>query len=113
MIREMDEARHAEERGAILCALKQEYGSSMVAMRTLAAALNLTGYPLTNASLQFSLTLLADCAYVRTWTARDMGIWRPDRANEMRPETIVFAKLLPKGLSLVDGKIEPDPNVSF
>ena len=34
MIREMDEARHCQERGAILCVLKQEYGAEMVALRT-------------------------------------------------------------------------------
>ena len=113
MIRQMVEARHAEERGAILGALKQEYGSSMVSVRTLASALNLTGHPMTSSALQFSLTLLADCGYVKTWSARDMGVWRPDRDNDLRPDAILFARLLPHGLALIDGKIPPDPNVSF
>ncbi len=113
MIREMDEARHALERGEILKALRQEYGSAMVPVRSLAASLNLVGYPMTTDSLQFSLVLLADNGYLRIWRANEMGNWRADRENTGRPDVVVFAKLLPKGLLLIDGRIAPDPSVSF
>lgn len=113
MIREMDEARHTQERGAILCALKQEYGGGMVPLRTLASALNLVGMPMTMDSLQFSLTLLADLGYVRIWRAEELGLWRADRANEIKRDSIIGTKLLPRGLNLVDGRIAPDASVSF
>ena len=112
-VSEMEEARHARERGAILEALKQGYDQEMVSTGTLAATLNMLGQPMTRTSLQFSLTLLADSGYVKIWRARDTPAWRPDRQNDVRPDAIVFARLLPRGLSLIDGRIEYDPNVSF
>lgn len=109
----MEEARHARERGAILEALKQGYEEEMVSVGSLAATLNMVGQPMTRVSLQFSLTLLSDSGYVRIWRARDTPAWRPDRINDVRPDAIVFAKLLPKGLMLVDGRIAADPMVAF
>jgi len=113
VIKDMEAARHNEERGAILYALRQEVGAEMTSVRTLAMALNLAGMPMTHSGLQFSLGLLADAGYVKIWRARDVGAWRKDRLNDVRPEAILFARLLPQGLALIDGKSEPDPNVSF
>ncbi len=113
MIRELEEARHGLERGAILLALKQGYSQEMVSVGTLARALNLVGTPMTAEGLQFSLSLLADSGYVRIWRARETGAWRPDRAGDVRPDHIVFARLAPKGLRLIDGQAEADPLVTF
>lgn len=110
---EMEEARHARERGAILEALKQGYDQEMVSIGTVASVLNMAGMPMTRASLQFSLGLLADSGYAKIWRAKDTPAWRPDRVNEVRPEAILFARLTPLGLKLIDGKVESDPNVSF
>ena len=113
MIRELDEARHASERGAILQALKQGYDQEMVSVGSLASTLNMVGMPMTRESLSFSLSLLADSGYVRIWRAREVGKWRADRMNEMRPDAILFARLMPLGLRLVDGLAAPDPQVTF
>jgi len=113
VIREMEEARHAEERGAILLALKQGYDQEMVSVGSLSKALNMVGSPMTVEGLQFSLSLLADSEYIKIWRAKAMGKWRADRVNEMRPDTIMFARLAPKGLLLIDGQIEADPLVTF
>jgi hypothetical protein len=110
---ELEEARHARERGAILEALKQGYELEMVSLASLAATLNMVGQPMTRQALQFSLSILADSGYVKIWRARDTPAWRPDRANEVRPDAIVFAKLLPKGLMLIDARIDADPLVAF
>jgi hypothetical protein len=109
----MEEARHAEERGAILLALKQGYDQEMVSVGSLSKALNMVGSPMTVEGLQFSLSLLADSEYIKIWRAKAMGKWRADRVNEMRPDTIMFARLAPKGLLLIDGQIEADPLVTF
>ncbi len=99
--------------GAILLALKQAYGRERVTLRELSGTLNLVGSPMTAESLQFSLSLLADSTYVRIWRAKDVGNWRPDRLNDVDPDTIVAARLLPRGLQLIDGNIQADPQVTF
>jgi hypothetical protein len=109
---EMEEARHARERGAIMEALKQGQ-MEMVSIGSLAATLNMVGQPMTRQSLQFSLVLLADSGYVQITRAKDTPAWRPDRANDARPEAVVFAKLLPRGLMLIDGRIAADPLIVF
>ena len=113
MIREMEEARHGQERGTILQALKQGYQMEMVSLGTLASTLNLVGQPMTRDGLQFSLSLLADAGYVKIWRARDLATWRTDRPSEVRPDVILFARLTPKGLGLIDGYVMADPIVSF
>jgi hypothetical protein len=112
MIQEMREARHAEERGAILTTLKAAYGSEMISVRTLWRVLNGARISVSDEGLQFSLTYLADQGYIKIWRVRDTPGWRPDRPGP-RPEAIVFSRLLPKGLLLVDGQAEADPKVTF
>jgi DNA-binding transcriptional ArsR family regulator len=109
----MEEARHAAERGAILLALKQGYDQEMVSVGSLSRALNMVASPMTAEGLQFSLSLLADSEYIKIWRAKAMGQWRADRLNEVKPDTIMFARLLPRGLRLIDGQIEADPLVTF
>jgi len=110
---EIERARHAEERGAILLALHQEYSRSMTSVKSLSRALDLLGYPITREGLRFHLSLLADLEYTKIWRARDTAMWRADREHEMRADEIVFVRLLPKGLQLIDGAIAADPAVSF
>lgn len=110
---EMEKSRHSEQRGAILLALHQEYSREMTSTRSLLRALDLLGYPLTGDGLQFHLSLLSDLGYVQIWRARNTPMWRPDRENSLRPDMILFARLMPKGLSLIDGAIPPDPEVTF
>lgn len=113
MINEMEAARHAQERGAILGALQQNYGAEMTSVRTLGRALDALGHAMRPIGLQFALTYLTDCGYIRIWRARDLPGYRSDRANDERGDEIVFAKLMPKGLRLIDGLVEADPGVSF
>ena len=112
-IADVERARHAEERGAILLALSQDYSSRMTSVRALARALDLTGHPMRPEGLQFSLTYLAECDYIRIWRAEELPGWRSDRMNDTRGDTIVFARLLARGLQLIDGQVAPDPSVIF
>jgi hypothetical protein len=109
----MEHARHAEERGAILQALRQDYRAQMTSVRSLARALDLVGHAMRPEGLEFSLAYLADCGYLRVWRAGDLPGWRTDRQNDVRGDAIVFARLLPKGLQLIDGRTAADPSVIF
>lgn len=113
MISEMEQARHAEERGVVLKALQGDYRSKMTSVRSLRNALFMVGQAVTGEGLQFHLSLLADSGYVRIWRADELPQFRPDRDMEVRPDTIVFARLLPKGLHLIDGRIAADPMIAF
>ena len=113
MIKEMDKARHAQERGVIMKALLSDYSSRMTGFSTLYRALDLLGYPMDAAGLGFHLVRLCDLGYVKITRAEDLPTWRADRPNSGRGDAIVFARLSPKGLSLIDGDITADPAVSF
>ena len=110
---EVEMARHADERGRILLALHQEYGREMTSVRSLRGALDLLGYSLSQESLEFSLVYLAESGYLKIWRLRDTPAWRPDRDGDASPERIVFAKLLPKGVRLIDGREPADAGVRF
>jgi hypothetical protein len=113
VITEMEQARHAEQRGAVLQALRNDYTSEMTSVVSLSRALFMIGHSVTIDGLQFHLSLLADSGYARIWRARELPTFRPDRDTNVRPDKIVFARLAPKGLQLIDGKIPADPDVSF
>jgi hypothetical protein len=112
-ITEMDRARHAIERGHILLALQQDYREVMTSVRSLVGAIDLIGYPMTVKELEFHLVRLADGGYIRIWRAGDVPGYRRDRSMEERASRIVFARLLPPGLQLIDGDIAADPGVRF
>ncbi len=107
--------RHALERGALIRTLKEDYTAEMTSVRALIGALDLQGVSLALKDLCFHLEVLADGGYVRIWRARDMPGFRADRLSESwaKPATILFAKLLPKGLQLLDGLIPEDPSIKF
>ena len=109
----MEQMRHAEERGAVLRTLAQDYEREMTSVRSLAGALDLQGYPLSDQSLQFHLTYLSQENYVQIWRAKDTAAWRRDRGFQGSGDNIVFAKLLVRGLHLLDGRIGEDPGVRF
>lgn len=109
----MEDSRHAEQRGAILQALRQDYVNKMTSVKALAGSLDLLGYSMTGEGLQFSLSLLADSGYIAIWRAEDLPGYRSDRINDVRRDVILFARLTPKGLLLIDAKIPADPNVRF
>jgi hypothetical protein len=113
MISDMEQVRHAVERGAILQALKRDYNSKMSSVAGLSRALFMIGQSVTSEGMQFHLNLLADSGYIRIWRAEDLPTWRPDRESDIKPEQILFARLAPAGLGLIDGKIPADANVSF
>jgi hypothetical protein len=114
-LNEMEQARHATEKGQILRCLAQEYGREMTSVRNLSGALDLLGTPMSGDALQFSLIYLAEQGLIRIWRGRDTPGWRSDREQRgsMSAETIVFAKLLPKGLQLVDGIGAEDLGIRF
>jgi hypothetical protein len=113
MISEMTQARHAEERGAILHALQQDYTHRMTSLRVLGHALFLTGCAITPDGLRYHLSLLEASGYLRLWRQEDMPGFRTDREMGIDGAEIAFAKLLPKGMQLIDGQIAADPSVSF
>lgn len=112
-ISEMEQARHAEEKGAILMALKEDYGAKMTSVKSLGRALDLLGHPMRADGLQFALVYLADSGYLRIWRAEDLPGFRADRQSDVRRDAVVFAKLLPRGLQLIDGQVAADVSVSF
>jgi hypothetical protein len=112
-IGEMERARHADEKGAILAALKEEYTRPMTSVRALLRALDAMGRSMRPVGLDFALTYLADCGYVRITRVRELPSYRADRDTDAQPDAIMFVKLLPKGLHLVDGQIAADPGVNF
>ena len=112
-IASLEDARHAEQRGAILQALRQDYTSKMTSVKALSRALDLLGYSMTFGTFQFSLNLLADSGYIAIWRADDTPMWRADRLNDTARDTILFVRMTPKGLQLLDGRIAADPSVSF
>jgi hypothetical protein len=106
-------ARHAEEKGTILKALKEEYARGMTSVRSLFSALDLVGRRMTPKGLQFALAYLADQEYIRIWRAEEVPGFRKDRMTDANVQTIVFARLTAKGLHLIDGRIDADPGVNF
>jgi hypothetical protein len=113
MVSEMERARHAEERGAVLQALRNDFVAQMTSVKTLSRALYMTGYSVTTDGLQFHLALLAASGYITIWRAKEMPGWRTDREQEESGDRIVFARMAPKGLKLIDGKVPEDSDVSF
>ncbi len=114
-MREIEKARHARERGDILRTLKEDYQREMTSVNSLAQALDAQAVTLSQEGLEFHLTYLEGQEYVKIWRARDLPNFRKDRRSARwgKLETMMFAKLLPKGLQLIDGLIAEDPLVTF
>lgn len=112
---EIENARHARERGDILLTLKEDYLQAMTSVRNLLGAMDAQGMSLSEGSLCFHLQYLKQSGYIQLWRHRDLDTFRTDRrgGNWVKPDAILFAKLLPKGLQLIDGKVEEDPLVAF
>lgn len=112
---EIEQSRHAEERGAILRTLKQDYQSEMTSVSSLIGALDAQGISLSREGLSFHLRYLADQGYIRVLRAKEVPGYRADRRlpGWEKPDTLKFCKLLPRGLQLLDGDIEGDPKITF
>jgi DNA-binding transcriptional ArsR family regulator len=105
--------RHAEERGQILKLLREEYGGRLTTVRSLTGAMHLLGFPMSAATMQFSLAYLRDRGYIEVQTARQQPGYRIDRAIDVHPDAPVTARLMPDGVLLIDGHIKEDPAVIF
>ena len=112
-IQAAEAARHAEEKGAILLALKHSYTGVMTSVRSLWRQLDISGHPMRPVGLEFALAYLADRGYIKIWRARELPNWRDDRPMDVSGDSIVFARILPEGLLLVDGEAPTDPKVIF
>lgn len=112
-VSDLELMRHAAEKGAVLTALAQEYAREMVSVRSLYGALEITGTPMSMEGLQWALNYLADSGYVRIWRLKDLPTHRADRMMPGNVDTIVFAKLLPLGVQLMDGRAPADPGIRF
>lgn len=110
---DVDLMRYAHIRGDILRTLKEDYTAAMTSVRDLQGALDAQGTSLSREDLEFHLTYLADQEYVRIWRASDMPGFRRDRPGLVKADTMMFGKLLPKGLQLLDGLVTADPAVRF
>jgi len=113
MAQTLDNVRHARERGMILHALMEEYSGRLTRTADLAGALDLLGYPMSMEDLGFHLVYLSDEGYVRVVRAGETPGYRRDRLGAGDPDAIVFCKLLPKGLRLIDGTEPENPGVRF
>lgn len=115
MMTEVEAARHAEERGLILRTLHEDYTSKMTSVNSLGRALDSMATSLSPETLDFHLVYLSQQMYIQIWRAEDMPNFRTDRKGPrwIAPQAIVFAKLLPRGVQLIDGDIPSDPKVAF
>jgi hypothetical protein len=113
MMADIEKARWARERGDILRTLKEDYVREMTSVASLVRVLDAQGTSLAQEEMEFHLIYLSAQAYVQIWRARDMPQFRRDRPARASGDTIMFAKLLPKGLQLLDGLIAEDPLVAF
>lgn len=105
--------REAQERGALLRVLAQDYARVRTPFSSLAGALDLLGFPMTVETLQWALIYLSDRGYIRVWRASDERTYRSDRVGTQIADMVVFAKLLPEGKLLLDGRRAEDPGVRF
>lgn len=110
---EIEKQRHASQRGDIIRVLCEDYRSTMTAVGNLSGTLDSLGTSISMESLCFHLTYLADSEFIKIWRTRDMPGWRTDRSNRGSADDIRFAKLLPRGLQLLDGICAADPGVKF
>jgi len=110
-ISESELARAGVERGQILTALKQDYGREMTSVRSLWKALDLLGHPISASGLQYSLNLLNDEGYIRVWRASEFQ--RQDRVPDERGDVVIFCRVTPKGLRLIEGHEPANPSVVF
>ncbi len=113
MMADIENARHAQERGTILRTLKEDYVREMTSVKSLVRALDAQGISLSQEGAGFHLIYLADQGYVKIWRAKDLPQFRRDRLLFVKPDAIMFVKMLPKGLQLLDGAIPEDPAVAF
>lgn len=110
----MENLRHAQARGKILQILFEDYAREMTSTRNLIGALDLVGLSISEDSFAVHMTYLEQQGYIRVWRTQDMHGFRRDRLfGSARPDDMRFAKLLPKGLQLVDGECAEDPKVKF
>lgn len=110
----MDQLRHAEERGKLLKALQEEYSGRMTRVATLRAALDLLGFPMSDVGIQFHLQYLADEGYISVQRAHEAAAYRRDRGHAGGdPNVIVWARLMPRGVRLIDGIEAENPGVRF
>ena len=112
---EIERVAKAVQRGEILRVLKEDYNREMTSVRSLRGALDALGISLSENDLAFHLMYLADQGYLRFLRVKDLPGYRRDRSpwGEDKPDTIKFAKMLPRGLQLLDGCIAEDPSVKF
>ena len=110
---ELEHHRHAEERGNLLRLLKENYTTGLTTVGSLAGAMDMLGQSMSLESLRFQLQYLEDQGYVQLKRNRDMPGWRSDRIAMGRADEVRFARLLPRGLMLIDGRVGEDPMVRF
>jgi hypothetical protein len=112
-IQAAEAARHAEEKGAILLALKHTYASTTTSVRSLWRQLDMMGHSMRPTALEFALRYLSDRGYIKIWRARELPNWRDDRPMDVNGDAIVYTRILPEGLLLIDGEAQADPKVIF
>jgi hypothetical protein len=106
--------RKASERGSILRMLCDDYGKGMTSIGNIASALDLLGQGVSAESLSFHLVYLEDQQYIRLVRTFEMPGYRRERlSGDAKPDDIRFAKMLPRGVQLVNGQIADDPAVKF
>jgi len=113
MMGEIEQQRHAQERGAIIRTLKEDFLREMTTVRVLLGALDAQGVSLSPEGLAFHLKYLAAQGLVAITRADDLPGYRRDRWPTVKPETLIGAKLTGRGLQLLDGVIDGDPLVTF
>jgi len=112
---DIENARHTQERGTLVRVLKENYQEEMTSIQMLIRMLDRLNIPLSYEGMVFHLHYLEDGGYLKLWRARDLPNFRRDRTapGSRKPGDVMFAKLLPKGLQLLDGRIPEDPQVTF
>ena len=111
---DVERARHALEKGAILRVLQDAYGGPALMVSALGAVLDNLGFPMSPTGLQFALTYLGESGYARVSKAKDIPGFRRDRLRQGEsPEMVVMAQLTPLGVKLLDGTVVEDEQIRF
>ena len=104
------------QRGNILTALRAEFTREKTPAAVLFHTVASLVAGLTRNEFDDHLTYLEGKEYIRLWHQRDMEEERDDRQpsdRDVRSDDIRFARLLPKGVDLLEGSIPADPGIDF
>lgn len=89
------------------------WGMKWMPVKVLLHQLALSGIHISMAELEFHLDYLANESFLLIQRLRDTPHYRPERAGQGDPETVIAIKLTNAGLNFYDGRGSGDKGVRF